>query len=105
VHSAVDGRTFLHNAAAPAHQQPLAALFRRHFRMCVYANMRPEPYTFDHEVDMGSGGFDLSNEFWSSPEGHMQLDMELRSRLYALEDRKDTECVDDQEQESEGRET
>jgi hypothetical protein len=35
----------------------------------------------------------------------MQLDMELRSRLYALEDRKDTECVEDQEQESESGET
>jgi hypothetical protein len=44
----------------------------------------PELQDFDSEIDLGPGGFDLSNSFWNSPTGHDRLDIELRGRLYAV---------------------
>lgn len=69
---------------------PSPDLLRDHFRQCILRHVKgagesDDQRSFDPDLELGAGGFNLeSGGWWSGAEGKKQLEAELTGRLHHM---------------------
>jgi hypothetical protein len=82
------GKIFYRDPNQPPIYLPSPDLLRDHFRQCVLRHVKgagesDDQRSFDPDLDLGAGGFNLeSGGWWSGAEGKKQLEAELSGRLH-----------------------
>jgi hypothetical protein len=84
------GKIFYRDPSQPSIYLPSPDLLRDHFRRCILRHVKgaeesDDQSSFDRDLNLGAGGFNLeSGGWWSGAEGKKQLEAELAGRLHHM---------------------